>query len=391
MSSEPLKEEGKTMKQPDILFEEDGGIGWIRLNRPRVINVLTGEMMQCIFQQLELWKDQKNIVLICISGEGERGFCAGGDMLQLYHARDSNVDGLALDLFLKGYYTDFIIHHYPKPVLVWMDGIVMGGGAGIGAASSHRIVTERTKWAMPELNIGFIPDVGSSYFLNRLPGYTGRYLAMTSEVIRGMDLLNAGAAEFYFESGRWEELREHMKQINWSNEDTFRQMTDLLSTMQDKPTQQSELLAQREQIDQHFAYETVEEIIDSLEREAGKGNPWARYTVDILLSKPPTSLKVTLRQLQEGRNAPFSTCLQMELALSMNFIRQNDFYEGVRAVLVDKDRNPRWRPSRLENVDEQAVLSFFRYPWQNGVNPLSALIAGSARPDEALSGFKSPK
>jgi enoyl-CoA hydratase/carnithine racemase len=346
--------------------------------------VLTGEMMQCIFQQLELWKDQKNIALICISGEGERGFCAGGDMLQLYHARDSNVDELALDLFLNGYYTDFIIQHYPKPVLVWMDGIVMGGGAGIGAASTHRIVTERTKWAMPELNIGFIPDVGSSYFLNRMPGYTGRYLAMTSAVIRGTDLLHVGAAEFYFESGRLEELREQLKRTNWSNEDTLRQMTDLLSTMQDKPMEHSELLARREQIDQHFAYVTVEEIINSLESAAGRGDPWARDTVNILMSKPPTSLKVTLRQLQIGRYSSFSTCLQMELALSMNFIRKNDFYEGVRAVLVDKDRNPRWRPSRLEDVDEQLVLSFFRYPWKDGLNPLSALMAGSVRPAEGF-------
>jgi enoyl-CoA hydratase/carnithine racemase len=373
------KKEGEDMEQPDILFEADGGIGWIRLNRPQVINALTGGMMERIFRQLELWKDERNIALVCISGEGERGFCSGGDMLQLYHARNSNVEELAMDLFLNGYYTDFIIHHYPKPVLVWMDGIVMGGGVGIGAASSCRIVTERTKWAMPELNIGFIPDVGSSYFLNRMPGYIGRYLAMTSAVIRGTDLLNVGAAECYFESGRWEELREQLKRTNWSNVDTAGQLMDLLSSLRDKPTEQSTLLARRNQINVHFAHETVEEIIGSLERAAGSGDPWARDTVEILISKPPTSLKVTLRQLQEGRNASLSTCLQMELALSMNFIRQIDFYEGVRAILVDKDRNPRWRPSRLEDVDEQAVLSFFRFPWQDGVNPLATLMATATR------------
>lgn len=362
------------MESSEVSFQFAGRIGWIRLNRPRVINAITAEMAEKIALQLERWKTEPDLRLVVISGEGERGFCAGGDMARLYEARNSGITELAARLFGWGYRLDYIVYRYPVPVLVWMDGVVMGGGAGIGSAASHRIVTERTKWAMPELNIGFFPDVGSSYFLNRMPGRIGLYLALTSSVITGEDLLYLGAAEVYTSSGRWDEAKANLQSLG---EGGFasRQLSELLAQMQDKPTRPSRLAALRERIDDHFARATIEDILASLERAAGEGDEWAWETLTALRRKPPTSLKVTLRQFQSGRGKSLADCLRMEMDMSMNFVAHDDLYEGIRAVLIDKDRNPRWQPAELGDVDERRVRSFFRYDWPGGRHPLAELAS----------------
>lgn len=349
------------MKQ-SVLFEVVNHIGWISLNRPNVINSLNTEMVHLMKNKLEEWREDDRISFVCISGEGEKGLCAGGDMKALYDRRDLNVQDTAFDFFLTEYLLDIMIHHYSKPVLVYMNGIVMGGGVGLSAGATHRIVTERTKWAMPEMNIGFFPDVGASYFLNKMPGYIGHYLALTSDVIEAHDIIFSGNADFYMDSQDWVKLKSEILNNDWKIQTVDSELTTLINQFSHPISNSSSRLAAfQDNVNHHFSRNTMEEILLSLEKGEEQGNQWAFETKSMLLSKSPTSLKVTLRQLQQGKKQSLVDCFKMEFALSMNFMNNPDFYEGVRSVLVDKDRTPHWKSPRLEDVSEDYVLSFFEW------------------------------
>ena len=319
-------------------------VGWIRLNRPKVLNSLNLEMVELLYRKLQGWKDDPSISLVCMSGEGGKGFCAGGDMRSLYDLRESHVTETARSFFSTEYQLDLLIHSYPKPILVYMDGIVMGGGVGLAAGASHRIVTEKTKWAMPEMNIGFFPDVGASFFLNKMPGYTGRYLALTSEMIKAGDVIYSGGADYFIESNNWENIKADILLANWDNKLAGKELTILIEKY-NRPTHQlsSPIAEYQEKINQHFSFDRMEDILSSLDNAASNGDQWSAETRKILLSKSPLSLKVTLSQLQHGKNKSLADCFRMEFDLSMNFMKNPDFYEGVRAVLVDKDRSPNWK------------------------------------------------
>ena len=346
------------------------GVGWIRLNRPRALNALNEEMVKIMERQLRDWREDDQVALVCIEGEGEKGLCAGGDMRRLYELRGHGVEAYAASFFSTEYRMDDEIHRYPKPVLVYMDGVVMGGGVGISIGASHRIVTETTKWAMPEMNIGFFPDVGASWFLNQMPGCVGRYLALTSEVLRSGDLLSIGAADWYVARATWPALKQALMEKRWSPESVRQELDHLLGQYGSATAPSSTLPLQREQIDLHFRFDTVEAILSSLEKAAESGDEWAQKRMNNLRSKSPTSLKVTLRQLQLGQKRSLRECLAMELSLAMNFMKCADFYEGVRSVLVDKDRSPRWEPSTLEEITEDRIRSFFQYQWGGNGSPL---------------------
>lgn len=348
------------MQQSGVRCEVANRIGWIRLSRPQAINSLQLAMVRAIDEKLREWKSDPKVALICISGEGERGLCAGGDMKALYECKDSSSFQAAYDFFHTEYAMDLLIHQYPKPVVAYMNGIVMGGGVGLSIGASHRIVTETTKWAMPEMNIGFFPDVGASYFLNRMPGYAGRYLALTSQVIQASDAVYCGAADFYIESKNWPDIESQLLQRAWPEDGAAAELSALLAGYR-APVPPSRLAEWQPKIDGHFAKETVEDILSSLEREAERGDPWAAETLRSLLAKPPVSLKVALRQLQLGKEKSLADCFSMELNMSMNFMKHPDFYEGVRSVLVDKDKSPAWNYPRLEDVSDDLVDSFFEW------------------------------
>lgn len=365
--------------QESVIIEAQNGVGWIKLNRPHALNSLNVEMVTAVYKQLKEWKQDSRIALICIYGEGEKGLCAGGDMRTLYDLKESGVEAYAEQFFSTEYPMDYEIHHYPKPVVVYMNGIVMGGGVGLSIGASHRIVTETTKWAMPEMNIGFFPDVGASYFLNQMPGYIGRYLALTANILKASDVLYAGAADCYLESKNWPKLRQAMMEKRWSL-DSAQQEIDQLLKHYNLPSPSPSLLltSEQEKIDLHFQFETIEDIVLSLKTAAEKGDEWAGKTVNTLLSKSPTSLKVTLRQIQEGKEKQLYECFEMEMNLAMNFLKCHDFHEGVRSVLVDKDRNPKWNPSVFEDVSEEQISSFFHYSWNNAHHPLTTLPGNKA-------------
>ncbi|MGE6491191.1 enoyl-CoA hydratase/isomerase family protein [Exiguobacterium sp. NPDC077395] len=342
-----------------VVAELQNGIGWIKLNRPRALNSLNVDMVDTMNEQLKKWKLDDTVSLVCIYGEGEKGLCAGGDMRTLYDLKEKGIEAYANQFFSIEYELDYEIHHYPKPVVVFMDGIVMGGGVGLSIGASHRIVTESSKWAMPEMNIGFFPDVGASYFLNQMPGFVGKYLALTANVFQASDVLYIGAADYFIESKDWPKLKEEMMEKRWMPDSVDMELEQLLGAFRKSISLPSSISSVQDKIDHHFQFETIEEIISSLNEAARTGGEWADRTMKTLLSKSPTSLKVTLRQIQKGKGQSLQACFDMERSLAMNFMKSHDFYEGVRSVLVEKDRTPKWNPSKLDEVSELHVKSFF--------------------------------
>jgi enoyl-CoA hydratase/carnithine racemase len=350
---------GDVMSEQSVVCKVVNQVGLITLNRPHVLNSLNLDMVKMINDQLEKWQSDNNVAFVCITGAGEKGLCAGGDMRTFYHLKEPEVTQYANEFFSTEYKMDFQIHEYPKPVLVYMNGIVMGGGVGISIGADIRIVSEKTKWAMPEMNIGFFPDVGASYFLNQFPGNVGRYLALTGAVIKAEDLLYIGAADYYIKSEKWDECYRAIMDQQWQTDSAKETLQKLVNQFASEQSSESAIARLQNKIDEHFSHEMMEDIINSLKAAVEKGDEWAAKTADTILSKPPVSLKVALKQLQKGQDLSLKQCLQMELTLGISFMKNPDFYEGVRAVLVDKDRSPKWNVATLQEINDQQILSYF--------------------------------
>lgn len=346
------------MEQATILYERTGKVCWVTLNRPRVLNSLSLDMIHSLYDQMKQWANDPDVALVILKGAGQKGLCAGGDIRALYDRGKGGDKSLARQFFSTEYALDRTIHEFPKPMLVYMDGIVMGGGVGLATGCSHRVVTEKTKWAMPEANIGFFPDVGASYFLNKMPGATGRYLSMTSTVISGSDAIYSGMADYYLPSEQWEGLTKAIRTQQWTAETAAAELDRLLEVHCTPPPAPA-LAEKQAAIDRHFGHDTAEAIVASLQEAADEGDTWANETKSKLLAKAPTSLKVMLEQLRQGVGKSLAECLAMELNIALNFMTHDDFYEGVRAVLVDKDNRPVWQPASLGAVSKDKVASFF--------------------------------
>ncbi|MDF2764634.1 MAG: enoyl-CoA hydratase [Rhodospirillales bacterium] len=337
------------MSAEDILFERRGGLGLIRLNRPQALNALTLDMTRRLDRALKGWAADSEIKLVAIRGAGDRAFCAGGDVRALYKEGPGNP---YTEIFYREEYAlNRNIFRFPKPYVALIDGIVMGGGVGISVHGSHRVVTERTVFAMPETGIGLFPDVGATWLLSHCPGETGIYLGLTGARIRASDLLALGLAEAMVPSSRLDALDAALPEIR------TRGQTDTLLRAHAADPGPPELGPHRATIDRCFAEPTVERILEALDAE---GTEWARATAATLRTKSPTSLKVALQQLRLGRALPdFEAAMRLEFRLVQHFMAGGDFFEGVRAVVIDKDQRPRWSPDRLEAVSEAAVAAYF--------------------------------
>lgn len=342
-----------------VITEIKNGIGWLIINRAEVLNAVNLEVVELMIKALEEWQNDANVLAVCLSGAGEKGFCAGGDMRKFYDLKADEVVPYAEDFFSIEYRLDALIHNYSKPIIAYMSGIIMGGGVGLSVGASHRVVTEKTKWAMPEMNIGFFPDVGASFFLNQLPGFIGRYLALTAKVIRANDAIYIGVADYYIESSQWDTIQQELLTRSWSSASINEDLNDLLVANSTSSIDSSELETNLDYINQHFQHNTVEEIVESLGNEANKGYEWSAQTLKTMQSKSPTSLKVTLQQLMNGKNKTLNECLAMEKNMAIHFMDTPDFYEGIRAVLVDKDGSPKWAPSELEAVTDSDIEKYF--------------------------------
>jgi enoyl-CoA hydratase/carnithine racemase len=309
---------------------------------------------------------------VLISGAGDRAFCAGGDIRALYQSFRER-GSLYRKFFIAEYPLDYLLYSYPKPYAVLMDGITMGGGMGIAQGSTLRIVGDRTRIAMPEVAIGFFPDVGASYFLSRLPGALGIYLALTGVQIHGTDALYGQLADVYLPPAAIASLTGDLAQLNWGADPT----ADLKRFIHARAAVglPAPILSRlRPGIDEHFSKPTVRAIFASLDAETRiEYADWAAQTAKLMHSRSPTMLCVALSQLRRGKDMSLAACFRMELAMAHHCFEQGDFLEGVRALIIDKDKSPRWTPSRIEDVTDSMVDAFFRNPWTTGRHPLATL------------------
>ncbi|KAF3446195.1 hypothetical protein FNV43_RR11374 [Rhamnella rubrinervis] len=330
------------------------------LNRPSSLNALNNAMAARMMRLYESWEENSDIGFILMKGNG-RAFCSGGDVVSLYHLlNEGNVEECK-KFFETLYKFVYLQGTYLKPHVAIVDGITMGGGAGISLLGMFRLVTDKTVFSNPEAQMGFHPDAGASYYLSRLPGYLGEYLALTGDKLNGVEMIACGLATHYALNAR----------LTWIEERLGKLVTDVPSVIEASLAQYGDIvypdkrsiLFKMDAIDRCFSHDTVEEIIDALEKEAADSyDEWCTRTLVKLREASPLSLKVTLQSIREGRYQSLDQCLAREYRMSLNGISKrisNDFYEGVRARLVDKDFAPKWDPPKLEEVTEDMVEDYF--------------------------------
>ncbi|WP_346839477.1 enoyl-CoA hydratase/isomerase family protein [Microbulbifer sp. SAOS-129_SWC] len=355
-----------------------GSIGIITLNSEKTLNSLTLGMVQTIRRQLLAWQDDDTIALVLIEGAGDRAFCAGGDVQQIYHSAISSRNGAceyAESFFQEEYRLDYLIHTFTKPVACWVNGIVMGGGLGLVAGASHRIGTETTRIAMPEITIGLYPDVGATYFLNRMPHKLGLFLGLTAASINLSDAAYVGLINYSAPAGKRSEFLHQLSQQQWQS-GTNRPansaiLDELLQTyaVSAPPAGNLEVLAA--DIEAACGRDGLKEVIAAI-AELDGDSAWLRKAQRGLQAGSPLAAWLIYEQLQRGANLDLAGAFQAECLLSTNVVRYPEFTEGVRALLIEKDNTPKWQFPRIEDVPAKLIETFFVAPWVR--NPLSGLI-----------------
>jgi enoyl-CoA hydratase len=330
----------------DVLFDRRGALGLITLDRPKALNALTRDMCLAVKAQLARWAADEAVKTAVIRGTGERAFCAGGDIRALYESGKTGTP-YAPDFYRDEYRLNAAIKHFPKPYVALLGGIVMGGGVGVSVHGSHRVADETATFAMPETGIGLFPDVGGSWFLPRMPGEIGMYLALTGERLKTVDCLYAGVATHFVPGSQTEALISALE----SGTEPDLVLRSFAEEPGDPP-----LAANREGIDRIFSEGSVDGILAALDADE---SDWGRNTAATIRKKSPTSLKIAFRQLREGQNLSFDDCMRMEFRMVNRVIAGHDFYEGVRATIMEKDNAPNWRPADLSGVRDADVDAYF--------------------------------
>lgn len=339
----------------DIRIEQRGGVVIVTLNRPRALNALSFDMCRALHGGLARWQTDPDVHAVLIKGEGERAFCAGGDIRWLYEVLTSQGVKPALEFYALEYAMNVRLHHFTKPYVALLDGITMGGGAGVSVHGSHRVVTERTLFAMPETGIGFFPDVGATYVLPRLRGALGMYLGLAGAGLNAADCVWAGIGSCYVPAEGLAALEDALVRADLTG-DAHRAVDRLLAGFQTDPG--PALLA--EDIDRIDSCYGRSDLGAALKALSDDGTGWGEGQLEQLSSKSPTSLAVTYRQLQEGAALDFDDAMSLEYQLVPRFLGGHDFREGVRALIIDKDGRPEWRPKRLEELSADDIEAYFR-------------------------------
>ncbi|ALE92741.1 3-hydroxyisobutyryl-CoA hydrolase [Arthrobacter alpinus] len=334
------------MQNPDVLVQRDGHLGHLVLNRPAAMNALNHGMVLSVAAALDAWEFDDAVSTVLISGAGERGLCAGGDIVSIYH--DARTGGNGSEQFWRDeYHLNARISRYRKPIVVLMDGVVLGGGVGISAHASHRVVTERSRIGMPETGIGFVPDVGGTFLLSRAPGETGTHAGLTGAMVSGADAIAMGLADHYVSSSHLATLVAEL---------AGRAASAAVARYGEVPPD-SALMEARWWIDEAYATDDAGTILGRLARV---GDPGAVKAAATIAAKSPTAITVTLAALRRARELPtLEDVLNQELRVSLRALRWPDFAEGIRAQLVDKDRNPSWTPATIEEVPADVVAQAF--------------------------------
>ncbi|MES2071356.1 MAG: enoyl-CoA hydratase/isomerase family protein [Pseudomonadota bacterium] len=350
-------------------------IGFITLDRPKALNSLSLDMIRDITKILLQWRDADNVGAVFISSSSEKAFCAGGDIRFFYDVGTATPKGdsaLLEDFFTEEYALNHLIHFYPKPYISLLNGVVMGGGMGIaqaGPSCRMRIVTERTKMAMPEVNIGLFPDVGGGYFLSRAPGQLGTYLGLTGEVIKAADAIYAELADIYVPTSQIPALMQLL---------TTTQQADIRSAIRefaapfsaDINVDDSQLASNRSLIDHHFAANDVATILATLSDD---GSAFAQQTLAVMQKRSPLLMCVTLEQLRRSAGMSVAACLRMERDMVRYCFKHGEVLEGVRALVVDKDNTPKWSPPSVAEVSTEMIAPFFVSAWPEHAHPLRQL------------------
>jgi enoyl-CoA hydratase len=339
----------------EIRIEQRGALVVVTLNRPRALNALSFEMCRAIHEGLASWQADPDVHAVLIKGSGERAFCAGGDIRWLYDALISEGIEPALAFYALEYPMNARLHHFSKPYVALLDGITMGGGVGVSVHGSHRIVTERTVFAMPETGIGFFPDVGATYVLPRLGGALGMYLGLSGARLGAADCVWTGLGSCYVRSQDLEEVEARLAEADLAS-DPHGQVQSVLDDLRADPGPAA-LGEQIGRIDACYGRSDLGAVLHALGAEE---TGWGHRQLEQLSTKSPTSLAVSFRQLQEGARLSFDDAMRLEYRLVPRFLDGHDFREGIRALIVDKDGRPDWRPSRLEDVAAADVDAYFR-------------------------------
>jgi enoyl-CoA hydratase len=339
--------------EPDLIARREGSAGIIRLNRPKAINAVTLEMFRDIDKALDRFEADPAVAVIVLEGAGERGLCAGGDIRALYESSKVRGD-LGKVLWREEYILNARIAKFAKPYVALMDGIVMGGGVGLSAHSRHRVVTDKTKLAMPEVGLGFFPDVGGTFLLSRSPGEIGTYFGLTGTTMNGPDAIHARFADAVVPSARLPALREVLTKVRpGAQSGDVKLLIDGFATGQTG----GPVAATQATIDGWFAHDRMEDIMAALQRD---GSELARATLKTLNEKSPRGMVVTLKLLRLARaSSSLEACLVREYRAALEVFASDDFREGVRAAVIDKDRNPRWSPPRIEDVTPTMLAPYF--------------------------------
>ncbi|OYU90996.1 MAG: 3-hydroxyisobutyryl-CoA hydrolase [Bradyrhizobiaceae bacterium PARB1] len=336
----------------DLIARKEGAAGILRLNRPKALNALTLEMTREIVAALDAFEADPSVAVIILEGAGERGLCAGGDIRGLYESAKVKGD-LGKVFWREEYILNARIAKFPKPYVAYMDGLVMGGGVGLAGHASHRIVTEKTKMAMPEVSLGFFPDVGGTWLLSRAPGELGTYFGLTGLNANGADVVATRMADVLIDTSNWPALREALTKLAPGTDAAAvtAQLRSFSALDQTGP-----VTAQRALIDRAFAHDSVEDIVAALEQD---GSEFAQTTLKAIVDKSPRGLKVTLKLLRLARaSSSLEECLSREYLAALEVFDSADFVEGVRAAIIDKDRNPKWQPPDLKGVTPEIVARY---------------------------------
>lgn len=357
-----------------VIAEKHRNVGVVTLNRPQALNALSLAMIRDITSALLAWRDDDEVVAVVLRGATQEGkgvaFCAGGD-IRFFHQAALGGDPRLEDFFTEEYTLNHLIHAYPKPTVALMDGIVMGGGMGLSQGAAIRVVTERSKLAMPETNIGLFPDVGGGYFLSRCDGRMGEYLALTGQVAGAGDAIALRLADFFVPSNALATLVETL--CDQPMESGAQARASVVTHTQSAPAAQWS--GQREAIDRHFAHDDIAGIIGSL---ASDGSDWAAATLATLRKRSPLMMAVTLEQVRRARTMSLADDLRMERDIVRHCFHlrpgaASETVEGIRALAVDKDHSPKWNPAGIEGVKREDVEAFFDSPWPAHAHPLRML------------------
>ncbi len=365
------------MSDPVVLIDKlssnhDKYIAVVTLNSQGTLNALSQAMVDILLPQFRAWQQDEALACIVLRGAGDKAFCAGGDILNLYKSI-SEGNGDADRFFEEEYRLDYLIHTFNKPIIAWGNGIVMGGGLGLMAGSSHRVVTERTRLAMPEVGIGLYPDVGGSYFLNKAPGRSGLFVGLTGVSLNAADSIFIGVADSFANHDQWSDLLAQLIAADWVAADAKDIVSDILAILAasaiDEPASS---------VSEHFdiiqtltSADNAKQMVADILAYQGE-DVWLQKAVKSLRKACPSSVFVFYEQLHRSEGESLKEVFKQELVLSLNFMRIGNFREGVRALLIDKDLSPQFNPASFAEVDQEHIEKHFLPPW-SGANPLNNL------------------